>query len=324
MYTPGAMEGVGVRLLCSTGDQKVDEILRGTIGLFEAAVPGGVAGYYLAGSYANGTAVSTSDIDFFYDLRVPAAELTPEEAHRCLAVASLVDLISPIEIHPGLVHAPVDWVVMRQGTHLYGDDRRSQMPSPTVDELLRWVLRRHPRLGLRGSGVGRERSARYPLEYPDPADEFFGYTGATVRTRDGRVHAGTHGLVNLITGAATMRVAMEKGVVVPSKGVCAALYREHVGDVWSELVEEAYEWCRNRWEYLIPASDAARHRLRTLCRRTLELENHHLLVRRTYLRRLLADGDEANRAFAAEALAVIGFPSQWDHGLPPSATHSVT
>ena len=47
----------GLDLRNATGDEKVDEILRGCIGLFEAAVPGRVAGYYLAGSYADGTSV---------------------------------------------------------------------------------------------------------------------------------------------------------------------------------------------------------------------------------------------------------------------------
>ncbi len=102
---------------------------------------------------------------------------------------------------------------------------------------------------------------------------------------------------------------METGLLVPRKSACVGMYREHIGDEWTELIAEAYEWCRNRWEYLIPSAPSERRRLRALCRRTLDLENHALRVRRDYLRRLAAAGDEADTAFAAEALDLVRFPS---------------
>jgi predicted nucleotidyltransferase len=307
----------GLRLLHGTGDERVDEILRGTIALFEAAAPGRVAGYYLAGSYAEGTADSTSDIDLFYDLRVPPEALSPEEARRCLAVAESVDRISSIEIHPALAHAPVDWGAVRHGVLLYGEDRRREMPSPTADEVLRWLYARPPRQGLLPEAAA---PVRYPLAYPDSADEFFGYPRRDVRTRDGRVHEGTHGLVGLVTGLATARVAAEAGLVVPRKSSCVALYREHIGDEWTELIADAYEWCRNRWEYLIPHAPAERHRLRELCRRTLHLENAGLLVRHRYLQRLAGSGGAGERAFATEAQRLVSLPlgTEWGHP-PPGA-----
>ena len=52
-----------IPLLNSTGNQRVDNILRGVIGIFETVFPDRIRGYYLVGSYADGTAISTSDID---------------------------------------------------------------------------------------------------------------------------------------------------------------------------------------------------------------------------------------------------------------------
>ena len=49
-----------IALLTSTGQRSVDGILRGVVGLFEAVFPDRVRGYYLGGSYADGTAVPAS------------------------------------------------------------------------------------------------------------------------------------------------------------------------------------------------------------------------------------------------------------------------
>jgi hypothetical protein len=49
--------------LHSTGNQQVDHILQGVIGLYEMIFPGRIRGYYLVGSYADGSAVAASDID---------------------------------------------------------------------------------------------------------------------------------------------------------------------------------------------------------------------------------------------------------------------
>lgn len=53
----------GISLLHSTNHQKVDQILQGIISLYEMVFPGRIRGYYLVGSYADGSATPTSDID---------------------------------------------------------------------------------------------------------------------------------------------------------------------------------------------------------------------------------------------------------------------
>jgi len=55
----------GPELRCSTGNVRVDTALRGAIGIFEAAFPGRIRGYYLFGSQMDGSAVAISDIDLF-------------------------------------------------------------------------------------------------------------------------------------------------------------------------------------------------------------------------------------------------------------------
>ena len=50
-------------LLVTTGNRTVDQALRAAVEAFEAAFPDRIRGYYLEGSYADGTGLATSDAD---------------------------------------------------------------------------------------------------------------------------------------------------------------------------------------------------------------------------------------------------------------------
>jgi predicted nucleotidyltransferase len=52
-----------VSLATSSGSRPVDDALRNAIGIFETAFPGRIRAYYVEGSYADRSAVATSDID---------------------------------------------------------------------------------------------------------------------------------------------------------------------------------------------------------------------------------------------------------------------
>src|SRR5258708_9801473 len=78
----------------STGNQLVDNILCGTIGILETLFPDRIRAYYLHGSFADGTGIETSDIDLFLVARV---RFTAEEhekmqrlMHFCALTSSLM------------------------------------------------------------------------------------------------------------------------------------------------------------------------------------------------------------------------------------------
>jgi hypothetical protein len=50
-------------LSTSSGSQSADNALRGLIGIFEMLFPGRIRAYYAEGSYADRTAIASSDID---------------------------------------------------------------------------------------------------------------------------------------------------------------------------------------------------------------------------------------------------------------------
>src|SRR5690348_16432064 len=86
-------------LLSPTGDRKVDDILRGAIGALEALFPGRIGGYYLVGSYADGSFVPASDIDLVPIFR---GRISPAENTLYRQLVSDLDLISPIHLGFGL------------------------------------------------------------------------------------------------------------------------------------------------------------------------------------------------------------------------------
>lgn len=44
--------------------------------------------------------------------------------------------------------------------------------------------------------------------------------------------------------------------MVPWKNQCVALYRQYDTDQSVGVIAEVYDWCRKRWEYLIPHRSA--------------------------------------------------------------------
>lgn len=107
---------------------------------------------------------------------------------------------------------------------------------------------------------------------------------------------------------ATALIALATGRYVRDKSACVDLYREHVGDQWTELVVGVHELCRNQWHYRIPAAEEDRHRLRELCEQALAFQNHFLSRYRTYLLDELHSAAPHRQTLAAQRLAQIRYP----------------
>jgi hypothetical protein len=61
------------------------------------------------------------------------------------------------------------------------------------------------------------------------------------------------------------------------------VYEKWISDEWAPLLEDIYHWCRGKWNYLIPGNVGERHRLRAICARVLEFENHYLDIYKPFL-----------------------------------------
>jgi len=303
----------GVELLAETGDQKVDRALRGTIGIFETIFHDRIRSYYLIGSFADGTAISSvSDVDgiiLFKNDFLDGAE--QEKAWRttnnCALLTTLeLDLAAVPEssiIRYGHV------VLKFNSTLIYGEDIRGNIPLPDIDIYGQSLLFDAYRFLARVRG--NPPFLTFPLEYPNPNAKFFGYT-QRMRTIDGTEKTSTKELINCVGKAALAMVTVQGRVHVKNKADCIVQYRNHIGDEWGDLLEDIFLKWRNQWHYRIPDDDRQQQELRILCQRTLEFENHFLMFYKDFLVKTLqnkelesgvwVDNETASMVFFDETL----------------------
>lgn len=273
-----------VDLLASGGDDVADAALRGIVGLFELVFPGLPRSYFLQGSRADGTAVSTSDLD----VRILfAGDLTGEELARARALAAHCKSLSAIALdlsvsgeRPFLDFG--DARLKHASLLIYGADVRDVLPPASVE--LAWRAAMYGERRLISRVRGDPHRLQFPLGYPDPDGEFFGYDRRRIRTTDGVIRATTKDLVRTVSGAAGAFACRASRQQVLGKGEAVRLYRETIGDGWTKLIEDVDRTCRVEFAYLIPDHPADRARLRSLCARALDLENHFLTTFRDVLR----------------------------------------
>ena len=293
-------------LCTTTGDRRADTLLQGTIGVLETCFPDRVRGYYLVGSYANGSAVATSDLDLVVVFK---HAFEGDEPARCRHLAYSCSLISPVRID---VAPRCETELFQTGSVslklasqlLYGDDIRAFVPLEPLEEYLPQVL----------SGFffytamlrGTQARLVYPVDYPEANAAFYGYERWGLYLAD-QVAVGLRTLVNSTTLAATFLVGLYTARHVGSKRDAVEMYKVTVADAWADLLEDVYVKCKQRWSYRIPDTPAEQADLRGLCQRSLEFENYALEQCRGYILKVLANGKDHLKIAVAQSLKKITF-----------------
>jgi hypothetical protein len=269
-----------VNLRATTRSAQVDEIIADVVSAFASAMSGEVRGFYVAGSYAEGAPVSGSDIDLIAVLRKNSDEkLAQRVAEACVARSPIrLDLVALTAEALAEQFMPLV-PAFKMGTLLVaGEDVRDEFVFPPLDaygaawaDRARRFMARIRRIEVEG--------VRSSVGYPDPAGEFFGYDRATiVEWYPPNTTQSTKELVAIVGSAATSLVALRGGAYVATKGKCAPLYADRVGDEWTDLVSEVHAFCRERLGYGIPETADERRTLKAICARVLAFEQHALLA----------------------------------------------
>ncbi|HKT39984.1 MAG TPA: hypothetical protein VJR48_16545 [Ktedonobacterales bacterium] len=291
-----------VELIASTGSTRMDGVVRRLIAEIHTVLPGRLRAVYVLGSYADASAVSTSDLDLEL---IIAGRLRKDERVRIQAI--LADYASSTEgeldigcADEDTLQAGVSPTLKLGGRLLWGIN-----VCQTLDlmPLAAWTRDRMHTSYWRLFGLfSRPLPLSAPLDYPDPADEFYGYARRLTRLPDGHTVAGTRDLMRAVGWMATALVAYQAGQYIATKRACASMYREYIGDQWSDLLDELAVWVRGDWQYRIPADPEERSRLRAICARTLGFENHFLRVYRDYALAELRSADPTGRQMTIEIL----------------------
>ncbi|MBC8160207.1 MAG: hypothetical protein H7Z42_03225 [Roseiflexaceae bacterium] len=306
-------------LLASSGNEQIDQITSGLISVMETHFPKRIRGYYFEGSCADGAVTPLSDID----LRVVFIDQqTAGEQQHFTTLQSACKLISPrnldlnsigetILIHADSLQFQPDWrpvlgaiTLKCASVPVFGADIRDQIPFVPHDVYTR-TLMHFPFLVLAGQ---RKHPAQlpYPLEYLDPADEFFGYTGRRSHAPDGTMTPSTKRIVHASGFIATALLALQTPIFVADKRTAVTAYRHFINDEWADHLDAIHHYCRLQWGYHVPEAAADRTRLRQLCQRELVFENYFLAIYKDYLLHEQYADDEIARQFAQERLQKIG------------------
>jgi hypothetical protein len=276
---------IPIELIYKTGRQQIDDIICGIIGIFEAAFSGRIRSYYLVGSYADGSATAVSDIDIRIIFK---GDFEPGEVEQIRYVRSCLRLISPVEIDcPPLSEARLinddDWLheplgLRAGGQLLFGDEIRHTFPEPKFSAYVRNVtavpIQRFARIRNQSSVV-------FPLDFPDPDGEFYGYDDQV--GPDWAKVPGTKGLVHMVGFAATCLIAFQAERMVTKKSDWLKIYKETINDEWTPFLEAIYMKCKEEWAYRIPENESERRHLRELCHQVLAFENHYLTCYHSFL-----------------------------------------
>ncbi len=266
-------------LLATTGHRQVDEIVASIVTAYEATLPNQALGYYLGGSWADGTAIDLSDIDrcILYETK-PDDE---EERQRAIDVWS--SLSSPIHLDvimraiDLLPVRPIEIVSLKMASCLmYGRDVRDRLLWPSVDSY------RSDATGRAYDFIGRVQrravAVPLPLAYPAPEEEFYGYDRKRVPWYPAGIERGLKELVTAVAHIATAILVIRTGRFVGSKAESVRVYRDGIGDEWTDYLDVLYQKGKHAWGYQVPVDAADRHLLRDLCQRTLGFEHYSLAL----------------------------------------------
>ncbi|HET9112025.1 MAG TPA: hypothetical protein VFN78_14440 [Ktedonobacterales bacterium] len=287
----------------TTGDATVDGAIADVCVAFDAAFPGQVLGSYALGSYADASAITTSDLDLtvvFRDALNDEERAHAEEIRGSLTQGSPVELDIEFSDERSLADGASPNFKMGS-VCVWGDDIRERVPLVSLTE---WTRDRMHSSWWRIAWLfSRPTVLSLPLEYPDPTDPFRGYTRRSLRVADGSEVPCTRDLIRLVGWAATGLLALQCGVYVARKSDVHGQYREYIGGGWANLIEDVYTQCRLRWGYLIPDEPEDHERLRHICDHTLGFERHFSAVYRDYLLAELSSDDPEATRFAAEVMS---------------------
>lgn len=115
----------------------------------------------------------------------------------------------------------------------------------------------------------------FPVRWPDPNGEFFGYDRYGLWLGGDEYLPGTRILLNALTLGATAAVVLETGFGVGSKEESIQKYKTLVTP-WGDWLDALFARCKMDWHYQIPKRKLKRRELAQRLSAAKDFENHLL------------------------------------------------
>lgn len=229
------------------------------------AFPGGVASWYLTGSYADGSAIDLSDVDLLCVADPLHTDLYKWARTAQAPYASKVDILV---LHPTSLNSVLNAnaIPMLQGARLIaGRDIRDQLPPLDLRAYQETVGHKF------GSDVAYFHPTGEVDGPPGPNQEFLGFVGPAKAWTG--LDTWTHDVVVLVGKAATV-IGATRGLVAGTRREALLQMRQIRGfGEWSRFCAHAVGRLRDQWHYRVPCNPGDRQFLRSICERLCDLEN---------------------------------------------------
>lgn len=243
---------------------------------------------YVAGSYANGYAVPTSDVDLYV---IFERSLTESEWEALNDIAKILEEQEPqIDLIVYELERLKDLGVVemsRYFLHVWGRAIHQQIPNPPFND---YLYRSMHRAYVRMSETRKEKPFLWPLSYPNENEEYKGYAWRKIVV-DGKEQPSLKEIVVLTGWMATGLCAWLGKKYVPTKNHCCEIFSEVVGGEEARILREVTDFCRDQLHYQVPTTEVDRERLLGLLPGVLKIENLFLAAYRDFLIAHLKDPD---------------------------------
>jgi hypothetical protein len=293
----------------STGSLLADHTIRGIVHLFESLLPGRMCSWYFEGSYATQSAVPTSDLDLILVLHAPL--VTEQEQTLLATLLEACQSISSLELDVTVtdletLQRSADPMFKLRARLLAGSEIRDTVP---LIPIVLWARERmHAAFWLMIHVFHRPEPVVTPIPFPDPADRFYGYAARRTQRVDGSEVLTTRDLIRVTGWIATARIAYQAQQYVVDKRSCVAIYRDVIGDEWTDLLVTIDQRCRQDWHYLVLGGKEEQEELQAVGRHVLAYENHFLGMYDQFLADELTSNDASAQATALEMLGRTWHP----------------
>lgn len=295
-----------MRLLRETPSKAANEVIKRAITLVQENVSNPLLAAYVSGSYANGYAVPTSDLDLYVIFR---DELTKDDEAAYGQFGPALESLEPaVDLVPyslGKLRELGQVGMATHFLHVWGETVHGEIPEPSLDD---YAYR-----AMHGAYLymGRTRKVKpyhWPLEFPEPEDAFKGY-GWRKMAFGGKEVGSIKELVVMAGWMATGLIAWRGKMLVPTKKECPGLFEAVVGGKEAATFRGITELCRNKLHYLLPESPADKAALEELLPGVLALENYFLKEYQDFLIENLANANPVRRRTSVIRLGEIRYPN---------------